>query len=138
MITQATSPPTSPSSSPGASQQGSPAGGYEVVTTFNQQGFPVVVTQPKAEATAVKHYDDKGFLITTAPAQPTHASAKAGSQNVASPKVEAIAASASSIAPSISKTTMAPTSAASRFELSGVLLMALLVLLEGFIVVGGI
>jgi hypothetical protein len=36
------------------------------MTKYNEQGFPTVVTEPPAAAaaTAVKHYDDRGFLMS--------------------------------------------------------------------------
>ena len=43
------------------------AGDLEPFTVYNEQGFPVIVSQPPAVATAVKHFDDKGFLISSNP-----------------------------------------------------------------------
>ena len=55
-------------SSPAVSPQASPsAAGAEVVTEWNGQGFPVVVTQSAGQA---KSYDNQGFLVTSAPAAP--------------------------------------------------------------------
>lgn len=61
-------PTSSPASSPQDSPVGLDAGGLEVVTRYDEKGFPTVVTEPLAAATAPKHFDDKGFLITTGPA----------------------------------------------------------------------
>ena len=61
-------PTSSPASSPQDSPIGLDADGLEVVTRYNEQGFPTVVTEPLAAATAAKHYDEKGFLITPGPA----------------------------------------------------------------------
>ena len=61
-------PTLSPASSPEDSPVGPDAGGLEVITRYNEQGFPTVVTEPLAPATAAKHFDEKGFLITSAPA----------------------------------------------------------------------
>lgn len=61
-------PTSSPASSPQDSPVGMDAAGLEVVTRYNEQGFPTVVTEPQAAATAAKHYDEKGFLITSGPA----------------------------------------------------------------------
>ena len=41
--------------------------GYDIVTTYNQQGFLTVVTEPAGWSTASKSYDVQGFLITSAP-----------------------------------------------------------------------
>lgn len=60
-------PTSSPAFSPQDYPAGLDAGGLEVITRYNEQGFPIVVTQPVAAATAAKHFDDKGFLITSAP-----------------------------------------------------------------------
>lgn len=68
MIALPTSPPAS---SPQDSPVGLDAGGLEVVTRYNEQGFPTVVTEALGAATAAKHYDEKGFLITSAPALET-------------------------------------------------------------------
>ena len=38
-----------------------------MVTEYNGQGFPVVVTQTPGQA---KSYDNQGFLVTSAPATP--------------------------------------------------------------------
>lgn len=61
-------PTSSPASSPQDSPVGEGVGGLELITKYNEQGFPTVVTEPMAAATAVKHYDEKGFLITSGPA----------------------------------------------------------------------
>ncbi|KAL9129632.1 MAG: hypothetical protein Q9217_001950 [Psora testacea] len=129
-----TSPLISSSSSPQGSQQDSPAGGYEVVTRYNGQGSPVVMSEAKSEATAVQHYDDKGFLITTRPALASRASPTAGSETLVSSHVEAVAASLSLGGPSISESTTAPTSAGFRFERSTVVLATLFGGLVGLLV----
>ncbi|KAL6714618.1 transglycosylase [Lecanora helva] len=104
-----TSPPVSPTSSPADLQQGSPAdGGYEAITSYDQQGFPVVVTQPVGGASDAKHYDDKGFLITTtAAALDPRSSPEAVPDNSMISPVQAMAASASSATPEVSKVSMA-------------------------------
>ena len=72
---QVTSPLVWSTSLPADSQQGSPGdGGYEVVTSYNQQGFPEIVTQQAGAATAVKSYNEQGFLITNSPTITTRAS----------------------------------------------------------------
>lgn len=62
------SPTPSPVPSPQPSVSAAAGGGLDVVTTYNEQGFPVITTQPAALVTAAKHFDDKGFLITATPA----------------------------------------------------------------------
>lgn len=128
-----TSPPVSPTSSPADSQQESPvAGGYEVITSYNQQGFPVVITQPIAEATAAKHYDDQGFLITTGAALASRSSPTAVADNVASSVIEAAAATVSSAPPKISKVSAA-SRAASGFQEFGLLVSAVCSILGGIL-----
>lgn len=75
---------SSPASSPQDSPAGLDAGGLEVITRYNEQGFPTVVTEPLAAATAAKHFDEKGFLITSAPALETVPTATAPSVVAAS------------------------------------------------------
>ncbi|MCJ1248766.1 hypothetical protein MMC30_005985 [Trapelia coarctata] len=58
------------------------AGGYETITTYNQQGFPTVVVQPAGFASASKSYDVHGSLITSPPT-PVAGGAK-GAADVAS------------------------------------------------------
>ncbi len=73
------------------------AGGLEAVTKYNDQGFPTVVTEPAAAATAAKHYDEKGFLITSSPAsgaRPTGPLVAAASA-LAQPTTEDVFSSAS-------------------------------------------
>ena len=41
---------------------------YDVVTTYNQQGFLTVVTEQAGWSTMSKTYDVQGFLITSGPA----------------------------------------------------------------------
>lgn len=65
----------SPVLSPSASSLAA-AGGYETVTTYDQQGFPTVVVQPAGFATASKSYDVHGSLITAPPATPSVGGAK--------------------------------------------------------------
>ncbi|KAL9100782.1 MAG: hypothetical protein Q9163_003878 [Psora crenata] len=121
-----TSQPTSPSSSPEDSQQPSPTDGYEVLTTYNQQGFPVVATQAESEATAVKHYDDRGFLIPNGPILVTRASPTADDQRPASSIAQAAAAVLeSSSALPISKHTTAPTNVGFRSGQCGISLAIL-------------
>jgi len=40
--------------------------GYEIVTTYDQQGFLTIITEPAGWSTASKSYDVQGFLITSA------------------------------------------------------------------------
>lgn len=68
-------------------------GGLETFQGFDEKGFPIIVTRPVAEATASKHYNEQGFLVTDAPSK-------------ASPTFKAIAESATF------KATTAPTNAA--------------------------
>ena len=49
-------------------------GGSNVITTYDQQGFLTVVTEPNGWATASKSYDTQGFLITPAPSAPVPSS----------------------------------------------------------------
>ena len=82
---QVTSPPVLPTSLPVDSPQGSPAaGGSEVVTSFDQQGFPVLVTVTPGEATAPKQYNNQGFLITTSASLASRSSPTAVLENAAS------------------------------------------------------
>ncbi|KAF6233017.1 hypothetical protein HO173_008773 [Letharia columbiana] len=91
-----TSPQVSSTSLPADSQQGSPGdGGYEVVTSYNQQGFPMIITQPAGAATAVKSYNEQGFLITDSPSFTTRASPTALADSAVSSPVVSAAASAS-------------------------------------------
>lgn len=108
------------------------AGGYEVITSYNQQGFPVLITQPIAEATAAKHYDDQGFLITTGAALASRSSPTSVAQNVASPAVEAAAATVSSAPPKVSQVSAA-SRAATGFQEFGLLVSAVCSILSGFL-----
>ncbi|KAI9748486.1 MAG: hypothetical protein M4579_007208 [Chaenotheca gracillima] len=58
--------PSSPSSPPLSPA----AAGGEVRTSFNEQGFPTVITVQPGASSSPKHYNDQGFLITSAPAAP--------------------------------------------------------------------
>ncbi|OCL03827.1 glycoside hydrolase family 16 protein [Glonium stellatum] len=49
----------------------STAGGSEVITTYDQQGFTTLVTVAAGALTRPKSYDWRGFLITDAPSTPT-------------------------------------------------------------------
>ncbi|KAF2457595.1 concanavalin A-like lectin/glucanase domain-containing protein [Lineolata rhizophorae] len=68
----------SPVSSPALSQPApssaaapdQPAGGYEVITTYDQQGFTTLLTVPAGHETMPRVYDSQGFLVTDAPAAP--------------------------------------------------------------------
>ena len=71
------------------------SGGLETFQGFDEKGFPITVTRPVAEATASKHYNEQGFLVTDAPSK-------------ASPTFKAIA----EIAGQTLKATTAPTNAA--------------------------
>lgn len=106
------------------------AGGYEVVTSYDQQGFPVVITQPIAEATAAKHYDGNGFLITTGAALASRSSPTSVAENGASSAVEAAAATVSSAPPKISQVSAAP-GAATGLQEFGLLVSAVCSILSG-------
>ena len=76
---QTPSPAATPAGSPGGSSPDS-GSGYEVVTTYDQRGFLVTQTTTIAQATAQKHFNDQGFLITgsaAGPATNTQAAAQA-------------------------------------------------------------
>ncbi|KAI9873134.1 MAG: hypothetical protein M1830_000792 [Pleopsidium flavum] len=62
-----TSPPGSFTAALPSSPASSAAEGFEVVTRYDQQGFPVTVTAAIAASTATKSYDQQGFLITAGP-----------------------------------------------------------------------
>ena len=135
MEIQITSLAPSPSSSPQDSLQGSPAGGSNGETVYDGWGRPIVVDGGSFE----KHYDDKGFLITSGAALNTQASPtqaaqnQIGSDNSNSSGSEAVAASESSAVPSISKSTSRPDSAAPRNQGVEVLLGAVCITLAGVI-----
>ena len=78
----------------------------------------MAVTQANGGATAVQHYDDKGFLITTGPVLASRASPTPDAEGQVSPDVQALGASASSGTQAISRTTAAPTNAGSVSGLS--------------------
>lgn len=81
---------------PADSQQGSPGdGGYELVTSYNQQGFPEIITQQAGAATAVKSYNEQGFLVTDSPTITTRASPTALADSAASSPIDAVGPSAS-------------------------------------------
>ncbi len=65
------------------------------MTSYNQQGFPEVITEPAGYATAVKSYNEQGFLITDSPSITTRASPTALADSAASSSVDAAGASAS-------------------------------------------
>lgn len=65
------------------------------MTTYNQQGFPEVITQPAGAATAVKSYNEQGFLITNSPSLSTRATPTALADSAASSPAVAVGASAS-------------------------------------------
>ena len=69
-------------------------GGYEVVTTYDQQGFPETITQLAGAATAVKSYNEQGFLITNSPSLTPRASPTALADNAASSAIVAAGTSA--------------------------------------------
>lgn len=58
-------------------------GGSETVIKYNQQGFPITVTEPAGWATASKSYDEQGFLITAGPAGPSSTAAVSVGQKAA-------------------------------------------------------
>lgn len=65
-------------------------GGLETFQGFDEKGFPVTITRPVADATAAKHYNEQGFLVTDAPAK-TSATFKALAES-ASPTLKATTA----------------------------------------------
>ncbi|MCJ1369570.1 hypothetical protein MMC20_000782 [Loxospora ochrophaea] len=75
LIPPSAAPSTSPPPPSTLSSVVSPPGSYsagapEVVTQYDQQGFPTVVTEPAGWSTASKSYDQQGFLVTTATITP--------------------------------------------------------------------
>ncbi|KAI9810354.1 MAG: hypothetical protein M1827_006321 [Pycnora praestabilis] len=67
-------PQQSASSSSASSPASSVAGGLEIVTTYDQQGFIttiIVATETAGASPTVQSYDQQGFLITSAPVAPT-------------------------------------------------------------------
>ncbi|MCJ1363408.1 hypothetical protein MMC16_002515 [Acarospora aff. strigata] len=64
---QASPPASSTPASPASSPSPVGAGEIETVTRYDQQGFPILVTQPEGAPTAAKSYDQQGFLITAGP-----------------------------------------------------------------------
>ena len=56
-----------------------------MVTSYNQQGFPEIVTLPAGFATAVKSYDEKGFLVVNSPSPTAQISPTEASPTIASP-----------------------------------------------------
>ena len=116
------------------SQQGSPAdGGYETVTSYDQQGFPVAITRPVGGTSAAKHYDNQGFLITTAGGNlAPRSSPEPVADDKASSVVLAAAATVSSSAPEVSKISAASRTA-SGFEGFALLLSGLSCILGGIL-----
>ena len=102
-----------------------------MVTIFDQQGFPSAVTQPIGAATAAKHYNDQGFLITPSAspldARSTQAHIVAQKDVVSSGSPHIVAAADSAASSGIAKTTTNPTGAASRLNGSGLMGAALIV-----------
>ena len=79
---QSTSQPVLSTSSLVASQLASSGpvdSGSEIITQYNQQGFPTVVTVPAGWSTIPKSYDSQGFLITPAPSVSASVSTPASS-----------------------------------------------------------
>lgn len=111
-------------------QDSAGAAGYETVTTYNDQGFPVVVTQPAGYATAAKKYNDQGFLITPSPILDTRstptASAANGAGSANGETVVAAADGSSSSAPAVSKVSGTPTGAGSQLRGLGLVACAVL------------
>ena len=135
---QVTSHPASPSPSSGSSPpvSAAPAAGYEVVTTFDQQGFPVTVTQAVGAASAPKHYDEQGFLITTSAAALDTRSTQAPvamEKDVVSSKVIAVADSATASS-GMAKTTSAPSTGAAN-RLDGYRMMGAVLIVCGVMIV---
>ena len=65
------------------------------MTSYNEQGFPEIITQQAGFATAVKSYNEQGFLITNSPSPTTQASPTALADSAASSPVVAAGASTS-------------------------------------------
>lgn len=129
---QVTSPPVSPTSSPGDLPQGSAAaGGSEVVTSFNQQGFPVLVTVTPGEATAPKQYDNQGFLITTSASLAPRSSPTALVENAASSPVAEAESSRTTTSAVVTKVVTPSSEAATTFERYGTLLAIISCILAG-------
>ena len=131
---QVTSHPVAPSSSPEGSRPDSPIpAGYELITTYNQQGFPEVATVPVGWASAPKHYNDQGFLITAASPLDSRSSPTAAADDPASTPsvaVQAVAETAST-APSVSKVAAPNANSASNLQGYGVVLSASLAIIFG-------
>lgn len=138
---QVTSPAASSTSSPSASQPDisqAQGGQSEVTTTYDQQGFPVVVTQQPGAGNAPKSYDDRGFLITAGPALESRSAPTAIANNAANaadsgtmsatPSVEVAAESAS---PSVAKVSPSATGAGARVEGLGMMFVAVSGILGG-------
>lgn len=95
------------------------------MTIYNQQGFPIPVTQPVGASAAVKHYDEQGFLITAnAPAptlssRTTQAPVPAEKDAVSAGASKILAAQESATSPGFVSTTTAPTGAATRLDECG-------------------
>lgn len=92
-----------------------------MITTYDQRGFPVTLTVAAAQATAQKHFDDQGFLITS--------SAAAGAGSNGSPTQAAYRAedSASATGPGVSVTSHGSgAAAASKVHDSAALFLAAL------------
>ena len=53
------------------------------MTSYNQQGFPEIATLPAGYLTAVKSYNEQGFLITNSPSPTTQALGTAVAESVA-------------------------------------------------------
>ena len=112
--------------------------GYEVVTTYNQQGFPVAVTQAIGAASAPKHYNEQGFLITSAAAtaldtRSTQAPAVAEKDVVSSDIIANADSSTSSSSGSAKTTSAPPTGAATRLD--GYRIMGAVLILCGVMIV---
>ena len=71
LVLQSTAPlPSSSASSPEPPSAGSGIGGGEVTTGFDERGFPTVYTVIPGASTMPRSYNEQGFLITAAPADP--------------------------------------------------------------------
>lgn len=81
----------------------SSSGGYEAITTYDQQGFETIITVPAGWETMSKSFDSKGFLITPTPAlRPTGHNVQAA---VVSSQTDApVASTSSAAAPSLGGT----------------------------------
>lgn len=109
------------------SQQDSPDGS-DSVTLYDGQGFPVEADKAADEESVERKYDEKGFLIAPQGVVEAQVSATSGTSDA-----EAVAASASSANPTLSRSTSEPENAASRHEGIGTTVGVVFTLLAGLL-----